>query len=100
MIKVLVIGDNSDITDMLSLYLESLGKYECKVLNDGKEGLEWIRQKCKKCSREVLEPIFKGEEYGCFLCGGLNHEPPVRPLNPVIILERPIFSREHNQSVC
>ena len=43
MIKVLVVDDNTDITDMLSFYLESLGDYECKVLNDGKEGLEAIR---------------------------------------------------------
>jgi two-component system, OmpR family, response regulator len=42
-IKVLVIDDNTDITDMLSFCLESLGDYECKVLNDGKEGLEAIR---------------------------------------------------------
>jgi CheY-like chemotaxis protein len=42
-IKVLVVDDNTDITDMLSFYLESLGDYECKVLNDGKEGLEAIR---------------------------------------------------------
>jgi two-component system, OmpR family, response regulator len=42
-IKVLVIDDNTDITDMLSFYLESLGDYECKVLNDGKQGLEAIR---------------------------------------------------------
>jgi two-component system OmpR family response regulator len=41
--KVLVIDDNTDITDMLSFYLESLGGYECKVLNDGREGLEAIR---------------------------------------------------------
>jgi two-component system, OmpR family, response regulator len=42
-IKVLVIDDNTDITDMLSFCLESLGDYECKVLNDGKQGLEAIR---------------------------------------------------------
>jgi CheY-like chemotaxis protein len=41
--RVLVIDDNTDITDMLSFYLERLGGYECKVLNDGREGLEAIR---------------------------------------------------------
>jgi two-component system OmpR family response regulator len=41
--RVLVIDDNTDITDMLSFYLESIGGYECKVLNDGREGLEAIR---------------------------------------------------------
>jgi len=41
--RVLVIDDNTDITDMLSFYLERLGGYECKVLNDGREGLDAIR---------------------------------------------------------
>jgi DNA-binding response OmpR family regulator len=40
--KVLIIDDNIDITDMLSFYLEEAG-YECKVVNDGKEGLEAIK---------------------------------------------------------
>lgn len=43
MTRVLVIDDNTDITDMLSFYLESVGGYECTVLNDGREGLEAIR---------------------------------------------------------
>jgi CheY-like chemotaxis protein len=41
--RVLVIDDNTDITDMLSFYLERVGGYECKVLNDGREGLEAIK---------------------------------------------------------
>jgi len=40
--KVLVIDDNIEITDMLSFYLEGAG-YECKVLNDGREGLQAIK---------------------------------------------------------
>lgn len=43
MTRVLVIDDNTDITDMLSFYLERVGGYECKVLNDGREGLEAIK---------------------------------------------------------
>ena len=39
--KVLVIDDNSEITDMLAFYLEE-ADYECKVVNDGKEGLQAI----------------------------------------------------------
>jgi CheY-like chemotaxis protein len=42
--KILVVDDNKEITDMLSLYLESLDNYECKVINNGKEGLEKIRE--------------------------------------------------------
>jgi CheY-like chemotaxis protein len=32
--RILVIDDNKEITDMLSLYLESLDNYECKVVNE------------------------------------------------------------------
>jgi two-component system, OmpR family, response regulator len=42
--KILVVDDNKEITDMLSLYLESLDNYECKVVNDGKEGLQKINE--------------------------------------------------------
>ena len=42
--KILVVDDNKEITDMLSLYLESLDNYECKVVNNGKDGLEKIRE--------------------------------------------------------
>ena len=41
--RVLVIDDNKEITDMLSFYLESLDGYECEVSNDGKEGLQAIK---------------------------------------------------------
>jgi two-component system, OmpR family, response regulator len=41
--RILVIDDNKEITDMLSLYLESLDNYECKVVNDGNEGLQKIK---------------------------------------------------------
>jgi two-component system OmpR family response regulator len=40
--KVLVIDDNSEITDMLSFYMEEAG-YEYKVVNDGREGLQAIK---------------------------------------------------------
>ena len=41
--KVLVIDDNKEITEMLLFYLESLGYIECKVVNGGKEGLDIIK---------------------------------------------------------
>jgi CheY-like chemotaxis protein len=41
--KVLVIDDNKEITEMLLFYLESLGNIECKVVNGGKEGLNMIK---------------------------------------------------------
>lgn len=40
--RVLVIDDNTDITDALSLYLETKD-VECRVANSGKEGLSAIK---------------------------------------------------------
>ena len=40
--QILIIDDNSEITDMLSFYLANDG-YECKVVNDGKEGLQALK---------------------------------------------------------
>jgi two-component system, OmpR family, response regulator len=40
--QVLIIDDNIEVTDMLSFYLQESG-YECKVVNDGKHGIEAIR---------------------------------------------------------
>jgi two-component system, OmpR family, response regulator len=40
--KVLIIDDNTEITDILSFYLENEG-YECKVINHGKDGLQAIK---------------------------------------------------------
>jgi two-component system, OmpR family, response regulator len=42
-LKVLIIDDNRETTDMLSVYFESIG-VDFKAINDGKEGLEAIRQ--------------------------------------------------------
>jgi DNA-binding response OmpR family regulator len=41
--RILIIDDNKEITDMLSFYLENLDGYECKVANDASEGLQTIR---------------------------------------------------------
>jgi DNA-binding response OmpR family regulator len=41
-LKVLAIDDNKEITDMLSLYFETQG-IEFTAVNDGKQGLEAIR---------------------------------------------------------
>jgi DNA-binding response OmpR family regulator len=43
-LKVLAIDDNKEITDMLSLYFETQG-IEFTAVNDGKLGLEAIRDK-------------------------------------------------------
>ena len=41
--KILLIDDNTDITDAISLYAESQG-YSCLVSNDGKEGSELAKK--------------------------------------------------------
>jgi len=61
MVRILVIDDNTDITDMLSFYLDSLGGYECKVLNDGREGLEAIRSEDFDVTiLDLAMPVFSG----------------------------------------
>jgi CheY-like chemotaxis protein len=40
--NVLIVVDNKEITDMLSLYLEALDCFNCTVVNDGNEGLKAI----------------------------------------------------------
>jgi two-component system, OmpR family, response regulator len=40
--RVLLIDDNKDITDTVSFYLDTQG-IQCKIINDGKKGLEIIR---------------------------------------------------------
>jgi two-component system OmpR family response regulator len=58
--KVLIIDDNTEITDMLSFYLEDNG-YECKVVNDGKEGLEAIKsQEFDLTLLDLAMPEFSG----------------------------------------
>ncbi len=41
-LKVLLVDDNKEITEMVSFYLES-NEIECKVVNSGRGGLEEIR---------------------------------------------------------
>jgi DNA-binding response OmpR family regulator len=41
--KLLVVDDNEEITEVISYYCESQ-KIDCKIINDGKEGLDAIRK--------------------------------------------------------
>ena len=45
--KVLLIDDNQEICEAVAFYLESQG-IECKVLNEGRKGLESIRNNNEK----------------------------------------------------
>ena len=40
--RILVIDDNTEITNMLSFYLEGQDNVECTVVNDGREALDSI----------------------------------------------------------
>jgi two-component system, OmpR family, response regulator len=58
--QVLIIDDNTEITDMLSFYLEDNG-YQCIVVNDGKEGLEAIKsQEFDLTLLDLAMPEFSG----------------------------------------
>ena len=41
--KILIIDDNKDITDAMSLYAESQG-ISCEVANDGKKGIDLLKK--------------------------------------------------------
>jgi CheY-like chemotaxis protein len=58
--KVLIIDDNKDITDMVSFYLESQN-ISCKVVNEGKSGLETIkRESFDLIILDLAMPVFSG----------------------------------------
>lgn len=42
-LKILIIDDNEQITKMLTTFLE-LKEHKCTIANDGKEGLELIKE--------------------------------------------------------
>jgi len=60
--KVLIIDDNSEITDMLSRYLK-LENFDVSVSNDGKNGLTLIRNsKFDKIILDLSMPDFSGKD--------------------------------------
>ena len=60
MMKILLIDDNSDITEMLSKYLKIEG-HNCKVCNDGRNGLSLIlEQEFDVVLLDLAMPEFTG----------------------------------------
>jgi CheY-like chemotaxis protein len=58
--KVLLIDDNYEITGMISFFLES-NNISCKIANDGKEGLERIKnEKYDVILLDLTMPQFSG----------------------------------------
>ena len=43
--KLLLIEDNEEITEVIGFYCNSKGNIDCQIFNNGKEGLEAIRSK-------------------------------------------------------
>jgi CheY-like chemotaxis protein len=61
-LKVLLIDDNQEITEAVSFYLESQS-IECKVLNEGRKGLESIKNNNENFDVILLDlamPEFSG----------------------------------------
>lgn len=60
MTRVLIIDDNEDITDMISMYLETKG-VTCRVANRGRDGLQLIRsEQFDTILMDVAMPEFSG----------------------------------------
>ncbi len=58
--NILIIDDNKDITDAISLFAESQG-YSCVVSNDGKEGCDMaIKENFDLILLDVAMPEFSG----------------------------------------
>jgi len=59
-LKVLIVDDNKDITDLISKYL-NLNNHECHVANDGRNGLNLIEsQNHDVVLLDVSMPEFSG----------------------------------------
>jgi CheY-like chemotaxis protein len=62
--KVLLIDDDKSVTEAVCFYLETCGIL-CKVVNDGKEGLDYIRKNNTNVSFDTIlldlaMPVFSG----------------------------------------
>jgi CheY-like chemotaxis protein len=72
--KVLLIDDDESITEAVCFYSESLGIL-CKVVNDGKEGLDYIRKNNRNgvffdtILLDLAMPVFSGYDIFAILKG-------------------------------
>jgi CheY-like chemotaxis protein len=89
--SVLVVDDNKDMTEMISDYLQSQ-EIECKVINDGKEGLEEIKSdhEYSVIFLDLAMPEFSG--YDVF--NALKKEGLVQSKNIIIFTASSITERE------
>ena len=78
--EILLIDDNKEITDMVSFFLESQD-ISCEVANDGKKGLEKIKEKrYDVILLDLTMPVFSGYD----LFDELKRENALRKNNLVI----------------
>lgn len=79
--EVLVIDDNRDITDAISLFFQSQD-IVCEVANKGKEGLEAIRKKNHDLViLDIAMPEFSGHD----VVNSLNEDGVLKTKNVVIL---------------
>ena len=91
--KALIIDDNKDITDPISIYLEGSGIY-CKVINQGKEGLEAI----KKGDFDIIILDLAMPEYsGYDIFNVLKKEEMVKTKNIVIFTASSLTNEDVNE---
>ena len=90
--KVLVLNDNKDLTEAISYGLED-PDIECKIINDGKEGLDEIlreRGKYNVILLDIAMPNFSGMD----ILRKLKNEDLLRSENIVIFTASSITDRD------
>lgn len=88
--KVLLIDDNQEITDLFQTTLTAKG-YPCQVSNDGKEGLELIKKKEHDIVLlDLAIPRFSGED----ILNELLKDGPIKDYNIYVFTASVISEKE------
>ena len=93
--KVLLIDDNPEITELFQTTLSSNG-HVCQVANDGREGLEQIKKsKSDIVLLDLAIPDFSGED----LLNELLKEGPINGYNIYIFTASAVSDKEENDFI-
>jgi DNA-binding response OmpR family regulator len=93
--KVLVIDDNEDMTDAISFYLTSIN-IECKITNDGREGLDIIRNDTTS-DDVILLDLAMPEFNGFDVFSALKEEGLLKVRNVIIFTASNLSEKEIGQ---
>jgi len=94
-LKVLLIDDNPEITELFQTTLSSNG-HVCQVANDGREGLEQIKKsKSDIVLLDLAIPDFSGED----LLNELLKEGPINGYNIYIFTASAVSDKEENDFI-